>query len=372
MKIPLSKPYIGAEEIKAVEEVLRSNVLSMGERVSRFEETFSEFIGKKYGVAVNSGTSGLHLAVKAFEIGPGDEVLTTPFSFIASANCLLYEGAQPVFVDVEEDSLGMDPEQVESKVTDKTVAILPVHVFGQPCNMGEIERIAKKHSLKIIEDACESIGSKYQGVTVGSIGDMSVFGFYPNKQITTGEGGMVLTDDENKYQLLKSLRNQGRGESMQWLSHDRIGYNYRMSEISAAIGIEQVKKLHEVSTKRRAVAREYLQELANIDEIKLPNTFSDRTHSWFVFAIRVKQAWRDKVIEELQKVGIQSKAYFYPCIHLQKFYREKFGYSEGDFPIAEKLSKEIIALPFFTDMGEGEIQYVCRNLKRIIRELGRS
>lgn len=367
--IPLSKPFIDQREVDAVVEVLNSSTLSLGPRTEQFENDFARLMGAKYAVAVNSGTSGLHLAIRALGIGPGDEVITTPFSFIASSNCILFENATPVFVDAEEESFGMDPELIEAKITDRTKAILPVHVFGHPSKMSKVMELADKYNLKMIEDACESPLATHDGKIIGTIGDISVFGFYPNKQMTTGEGGMVLTNNEELYKLVLSMRNQGRGDSMQWLSFDRLGYNYRISELTAALGVVQTSKLPEIIRKRSVAAELYKQYLADIDEIKLPVSLVGMEHSWFVFSIRVMSEWRDEILEQLNANGIQSKAYFYPCIHLQKFYQETFNYKEGDFPVAEKLSNEMIILPFFTEISEEEIRIVTDNLKQIINKL---
>lgn len=369
IKIPLSKPYLDQREIDAVVEVLQSSTLSLGPKTEEFERKFASLMGSRYAVAVNSGTSGLHLAVRALGIKPGDEVITTPFSFIASANCVMFEGATPVFVDAEEDTFGMDPTLIADKISEKTRAILPVHVFGLPCTMDPLIGLAKKHKLAILEDACESPLASYHGKLVGTMGDVSVFGFYPNKQMTTGEGGMVLTDDEKTWTLIKSMRNQGRGDSMQWLSFDRLGYNYRISEMTAALGVVQTEKLPEIIEKREAAARAYLAALQDVEEIILPKQLPGVRHSWFVFAARVPARWRDAILEQLNAAGIQSKAYFYPCIHLQTFYQQSFGYKPGDFPVAERLSNEMIILPFFTGITEAEIRQVADTLKHIIHKL---
>ena len=367
--IPLSKPYIDQKEIDAVVEVLRSSTLSLGPKTEQFEKEFASLTGSKYGVAVNSGTSGLHLAIRALGIGPGDEVITTPFSFIASSNCILFENATPVFVDAEDQTFGMDPDLVEAKITEKTKAILPVHVFGNPSRMTRVIELAEKYDLKVIEDACESPLATHFGKTIGTLGDVSVFGFYPNKQMTTGEGGMVLTDNEEIYKLVLSMRNQGRGDSMQWLSFDRLGYNYRISELTAALGVIQTAKLPEIIEKRSAAAKMYMSYLSDVPEVTLPKTLENTKHSWFVFSIRVKAEWRDEILKELNAKGIQSKAYFYPCIHLQTYYKESFGYEAGDFPVAEKLSNEMIILPLFTEISEDQIRTVTDNLKEIINKL---
>ena len=366
MKIPLSQPYLGEEEVAAVTEVLRSNRLALGPKTLEFEQLFAKMAGTKYAVAVNSGTSGLHMCVRAAGIGKGDEVITTPFSFVASANCMLFEGATPVFVDVEPDTFNIDPTLIEAAITPKTKAILPVHVFGQSADMDPIQAIAKKHRLKIIEDACESICSTYNGKMVGSFGESAVFAFYPNKQMTTGEGGMIVTNDEALRDQFLSLRNQGRATDMQWLTHVRLGYNYRISEVTAAIGVEQVKKMPEILQRRQALSASYTQKLKNIPGIQLPVTRPENNHTWFVYAIRVAAEMRDPMIADLGERGIQTKAYFDPSIHLQTFYQEEFGYKEGDYPVSEALSREVLILPFYTRMNEEEVEYVVKHVKELM------
>lgn len=369
IRVPLSKPFIDQREIDAVVEVMKSSTLSLGPKTEEFEEKFAALMGSKYAVAVNSGTSGLHLAIRALGIKPGDEVITTPFSFIASSNCILFEGATPVFVDAEEETFGMDTGQIESRITERTRAILPVHVFGHPCHMDKVMDIARAHNLLVLEDACESPLATYMGQTVGTFGNASVFGFYPNKQMTTGEGGMVLTDDEHTYKLIKSMRNQGRGDSMQWLSFDRLGYNYRISELTAAMGVVQTEKLTSIINAREEKARKYSDLLSGIDEVRLPQVLDQVRHSWFVFSIRVSAHWRDEIIAGLNDAGIQSKAYFYPSIHMQPFYQETFGYKEGDFPVAELLSNEMIILPFYTSISDEDLVFVADTLKTIIKKI---
>ncbi|HLC70986.1 MAG TPA: DegT/DnrJ/EryC1/StrS family aminotransferase [Candidatus Nanoarchaeia archaeon] len=370
-EVPLSKPTIGEEEIKAVTEVLRSGRLSLGPKTEEFEKLFAQIIGTKYAVAVNSGTSGLHLAVRALGITEDDEVITTPFSFIASANCALFEKAIPVFVDVDEKTFNIDPARIEEKITPKTKAILIVHVFGQSCDMGKIMELGRKYNLPIIEDACESILATYQGKPVGGFGHVAVFAFYPNKQMTTGEGGMIVTNRLDIYEYCKSAANQGRGNTMQWLTHDKLGYNYRLDEMSAALGVEQLKKVSDFIQKRQANALYYMELLRNIPEVTLPYTGLHCNHTWFVFPIRVDEGIRDTVIAKLNEREIGSKAYFSPAIHLQQFYQETFGYNEGDFPITEKLSKTTLILPFFTHITEEEIAYVAESLKEILAEVKR-
>jgi len=369
LQIPLSKPQIGEAEIHAVTDVLRSPRLSLGPVTAEFEDVFAETMGSRYAVAVNSGTSGLHLCIKALDIKEGDEVITSPFSFIASSNCILFERAKPVFVDVSDVSFNMEPSLIEAAITPNTKAILPVHVFGQCADMTAIMDIARRHNLRVIEDACEAPLGKHHGQIAGTIGDAGTFGFYPNKQMTTGEGGMIITDDEDIYRLCKSYRNQGRGDDMQWLSHDRLGYNYRINELTAALGVVQTQRLPEFIHQRQILAAKYLERLSAIEGVRLPEIAEGNEHSWFVFGIRVRADIRDTVIEQLNEAGVQSKAYFFPCIHLQNFYRESFGYKPGDFPIAEQLSHEMAILPFYPQMTDEEVDYVYETLKLIMKGL---
>ena len=367
LQIPLSKSQIGEQEIQAVVEVLHSSRLSLGPVTEAFEEVFAETMGSRYAIAVNSGTSGLHLCVRAMGISSGDEVITTPFSFIASSNCVLFEGAKPIFVDVEEDTFNINVDLIEQAITQRTKAILPVHVFGQCADMTDIMKLATHHDLKVLEDACEAPLGKHKGRIAGTIGNAGTFGFYPNKQMTTGEGGMIITDEEDLYRMCKSLRNQGRGDNMQWLSHDRLGYNYRISELTAALGKIQTQRLPGFIQQRQELAAKYLTLLSEFDQIRLPQIKEGNEHAWFVFGIRVSEDFRDTFIEQLNAHGIQSKAYFFPCIHLQNFYKESFGYKEGDFPVAEKLSKEMVILPFYPQMTDQELEYIYDTIQSILK-----
>lgn len=366
MKVRLSKPYIQEDDIAAVIEVLKSGTLSLGPRLQEFEEVVARYAGVKHAVAVNSGTSGLHLIVKSLGIKEGDEVITTPFSFIASANCILFEGATVVFADIDPVTYNIDPVKIEAAITPRTKAILPVHVFGQTCDMDAINAIAKKHNLKVIEDSCEAIGAKYKERSAGSLGDAGVFAFYPNKQITTGEGGIIVTNNDTIASLARSYRNQGR-DTMAWLGHARIGYNYRISDISCALGISQMKKIDLILDMRRKVANMYLSRLSKNSDIVVPTTIPENEESWFVFVIQVKDGInRDKVIEHLKSKEVASNTYF-PSIHLQDFYKSTFGFKEGDFPVCEAISKRTIALPFYSELSESEIDYVCASLEEAIR-----
>ncbi len=377
-QIPLSSPDITSKEIKIIQEVLSTPYLSIGPKVIEFEKRIADYVGAKYAVAVNSGTSALHLCIRALDIKDGDEVITTPFSFIASANCALYERAVPVFVDIDEKTLCIDPDKIEEKITPRTKAILPVHVFGFPCDMDKIMKIARKHNLSVIEDACEALGTTYKGKKVGAIGDVGVFAFYPNKQITTAEGGMLVTNDEKIAKLCRSMRNQGRDEHSRqspWLLHNRLGYNYRLNEISAALGVAQIERIDEIIKRRREIAETYNEKLRNQKDIILP-FYGKRTDiSWFVYVIRLNPNKfttedRSQIMEKLKKQGIACSNYF-PPIHLMKFYTEKFGYKKGDYPITEKVSETTLALPFYNNIKSSEIDYVCSTLVKTLKEFKR-
>ena len=356
VKYPIAKPYITKKEEQYVLEVLRSGILSIGSKIELFEKKFADFMGVKYACAVSSGTAGLHLAMIAAGIGPGDEVITSPFSFIASANSILYVGAKPVFADIDLVTYNMDPAKIEEKITKKTKAILVVHIFGQAADMDPIMKIAKKYKLKIIEDACESIGATYKGKKTGTFGESAVFAFYPNKQMTTGEGGMIVTNDKKSDQLFRSLRNQGRSENMQWLDHERLGYNYRLDEMSAAVGLAQIEKIDWLIKKRREYS----------DLIQVPKIAKGNAHTWFVYVIkfRNKKINRDEVINKLVKAGISAKPYL-PSIHLFKFYQD-LGFKNGDFRIAESASRYCLALPFYIGLEEKDIKYIVNKLMELV------
>lgn len=361
--IPLAQPDIGEEEIRLVNEVLRSGWLSMGPKVVEFEERFADYIGSKHAIAVNSGTSGLHLCIKSLGIKQGDEVITSPFSFIASSNCIMFEGAKPVFVDIDPHTLNLDAEKIEDSITENTKAILPVHAFGQPCDMDAIMAIAEEYNLAVVEDACEAIGAEYKGKKAGTFGNASVFAFYPNKQITTGEGAMIVTDDDNIAKLCRSLRNQGRSEDAEWLNHLRLGYNYRLDEMSCALGIGQLNRIDELLEKRSRVAEEYTKRLSRVDDVVTQYLSLDVKMSWFVYVIQVSQNInRNEVMKYLREHGVSCRPYFTP-IHLQPFYKDTFGYKEGDFPICERVCNSTIALPFYGNMDKQTIEEVCSVLR---------
>jgi len=370
-RVPLSRPDISQADIDAVVAVLRTPHLSLGPKVPEFEKAFAAYLGMRRAVAVNSGTSGLHVVVRALGLGPGDEMITTPFSFVASANCALFEGARPVFVDIDEATWNLDVEELEAAVTDRTRLLLPVHIFGRPMPMDEVERVAKAHDLPVVEDACEALGATYQGQKVGTFGRAATFAFYPNKQMTTGEGGMIVTDDDRFADLCSSLRNQGRDAGAGWLAHARLGYNYRLSDINAALGLAQLVRLPEFLRMRSDVARRYLEKLADVEELVLPAPYEDGELSWFVFVVRLADRFthehRDAVLESLRRDGIGCNNYFTP-IHLQPFYRE-LGHKPGDFPVCEKVSARTIALPFYNRLSEKDQNLVVATLKSAIARL---
>jgi len=371
MKIYLSRPDITAKEIEAVCEVLRSPNLSLGPKLAEFEQAFAKYIGTKRAIAVNSGTSGLFLCMLALGIAPGDEVITTPFTFIASATSVMMAGAKPVFVDIDPVSLNIDPANIESAITEKTKAILPVEVFGNPAGLDRLCEIAQKHNLAVIEDSCEALGSALNGKKVGTFGTMSVFGFYPNKQITTGEGGMILTDDDYLADMCVSLRNQGRGKDSGWLGHDRLGYNFRLSDINCALGIVQLSRIDQIKAKRRQVAKWYQEMLADYDRLIVPAEPDGCDMSWFVFVVRLADvftlAQRDRILQAMRSQNIQVGDYF-PPVHLQPFMVEQFGYTQGDFPVTEAVSKTTIALPFHNNLTKDEVATVCKTLKEVLPE----
>jgi perosamine synthetase len=329
--------------------VLRSGRLSLGPTIDRFEEAFAERIGAPYAAAVSSGTAGLHLLCVLAGIEPGDEVITTPYSFAASANCFIYEGGVPVFADVDPRTLNMDPRAVEAAVTERTKAIVAVDIFGYPCELDELRAIADKHGLVLIQDSCEALGAEYKGAPIGSHGPSAVFAFYPNKQITTGEGGMVTTHSEDEWRVLRSLRNQGRGDSGGWLEHVRLGYNYRLDDVSAAIGLGQLDKLEEILALRSSVAERYGELLAGVDGVEAPCVDdADHKRSWFVYVIALPDNdARERVIAHFEREGIGYNRYL-PSIHLQPYIRERYGFREGMCPVSEDASARTLALPFFT------------------------
>jgi perosamine synthetase len=371
-RIPLAQPWIGDRERELVEQVLSSGVLARGPFGRAFEEAVAVVAGRLFGVACSSGTAGLHMAVRALGIGDGDEVITTPFSFVASANCLLYEGARPLFVDIEEETLGLDPELVARAAGPRTRGVLPVHVFGRACRIAEIADLAEAHGWSLVEDACEAFGSRIGDRPMGSFGAASVFAFYPNKQITTGEGGVVVTDDPALAATFRSLRNQGRDEDGTWLRHVRLGYNYRLDELSAAIGVAQLERREELAAGRARVVRAYEAALAGQDWVRLPRAAPGETVDWFVYVVRLDPAVdRSAVIEGLEALGVASRPYFQP-LHLQPFYQEAFGYRPGDFPIAERVGASTLALPFSARLSDEDVASVAEALTEVVGRQFRS
>jgi len=370
--IPLSSPDITELEISYVTQVLKTPNLSLGPKLVEFEARMAQFIGVRHAVAVNSGTSALHLIIRALGIKDGDEVITTPFSFISSANCILFERAKPVFVDIDSLTLNFDVNRIEGKITGKTRAILAVDIFGYPVEWNRLEQIAKEHHLKLVEDSCEALGAEYKEKKLGTFGEAATFAFYPNKQMTTGEGGIIVTNNEEIAKLCRSMRNQGRGDSDEWLAHERLGYNYRISDINCALGIAQLERIEGILAKREQVAQMYNMRLKDWTEARIPFSSPEVKRSWFVYVVtladRYSQENRDNVLQELRRRGIGCSNYFTP-IHLQPFYAEMFGFKKGDFPVTEYISERTIALPFYNNLGEDEIDFVVRNLKEIVSNL---
>ncbi len=362
--IPLARPVLGAREEQAVLEVLRSGHLSLGPRVAEFERRFAARVGAAQASAVSSGTAGLHLALRAVGVGEGAEVITTPFSFVASANVAIYERARPVFVDIDPLTLNLDAEQAAAAVGARTAAILPVHVFGYPADIERLEQTG----VPIVEDACEALGGAYaDGSAVGSRGHPAVFAFYANKQITTGEGGIVISGDRAVKERIDSERNQGRAPNMDWLDHDRLGFNYRLSDIACALGIAQLERLDGLLAARARVASLYREALGDIRELTLPCEDSGRARrGWFVYVVQLPAGVdRDRAVTELGAHGIAAKPYF-PAIHLMSYYRQEFGYRRGQFPVCEDVSDRSIAIPFYPQMGEGEVARVTQALLSVL------
>jgi perosamine synthetase len=363
-RIPLSRPYLGEREEELVLDVLRSGRLSLGPTIDRFEELIAERTGAPHAVALSSGTAGLHLLARIAGVGPGDEVITSTFSFVASANCFVLEGATPVFADIDPRTLNLDPAAVEAAVTDRTKAIVAVDIFGYPCELDELRAIADRHGLKLIDDSCEALGAEYKGRPLGSHGPSSVFAFYPNKQVAAGEGGVVTTHSKDEAKLLRSLRNQGRSyEGGRWFHHPHLGLNYRWTDLQAAVGLAQLEKLDEILELRAAAAGRYAELLAEVDGVTLPAPDDeDHVRSWFVYVVLLDEGVdRTRVASQLADDGIECGEYL-PCIHLQPYMREAYGFGEGLCPVAEDASRRTLALPFFPGLERADQERVAEAL----------
>jgi perosamine synthetase len=372
MRIPLSAPDISEADIAAVSAVLRTSHLSLGPQMENFEQSFARCIGVSHAVAANSGTSALHLCIRALGISEGDEVIVPSFAFIAVANVLRYERAAPVFVDIDPHTLNLDPARIEEAITPRTRAILVVHTFGCPAALDEILAIARRYKLFVIEDACEALGAQFDGRQVGAFGDAATFGFYPNKQITSGEGGMLVTNDSNVAALARKLRNQGRRESGEWLQHDALGYNYRLSELNCALGASQLQRLESILERREAIARQYHRRLQTESGLQLPEIDLPRRRiSWFVYVLRLRESFsaaqRDHIIQEMASRGIACGRYFAP-IHLQPAYRSQ-PHRCMTLTHTESIGPRTLALPFFNNISVEQIEEVCQTLHEVITKV---
>jgi perosamine synthetase len=366
--IPLARPSLSAREEELVLETLRSGRLSLGPRLPAFEEAISARVGGLPVSAVSSGTAGLHLAVRAAGIRPGDEVVTSPFSFVASANCVLFENARPVFCDIDPRTLNIDPVAAAAAVGERTTGLLPVHIFGYPADLPALERLAAERGLWIVEDACEGLGAAPgDGSPVGGRGHAAVFAFYANKQITTGEGGAVVCPDAAAKVRIDSERNQGRAPDMDWLDHDRLGFNYRLDDLSCALGLGQLERIEELLAGRARVAALYGEALADVEGLELPCPDADGDRrSWFVYVVQLPRGVdRDAAVVAMRERGVDTKPYL-PAIHLMSFYRERFGHREGEFPVCEDVAARSLALPFFPQLTEGEVDQVAETLRGVI------
>lgn len=387
MFVPLSSPDITGKEIEAVTKLMASGVLSIGPAVVEFEKIVADYAGLKYAVAVNSGTSALHLIVKSIGLSRGQVMLTSPFTFVSSSNVAIYEGAFPVFADIDEATYNVSPETLEEALENysarglKTYKLelqsftpelfMGVDIFGHPMEWDGIEGVCNKFGITLIEDSCEALGSSYMGRKAGSFGLAGAFAFYPNKQITTGEGGIIVTDDSEIAELSKSMRNQGRGVSGNWLEHVRLGYNYRLDELSSALGVEQMSRLDEILTKRERVAKRYGELLKKIDGLKIPSIADYVTSmGWFVYVVRLDSSIdREKFMNFLKENGVQCRDYFRP-VHLQPFYMSEYGYTEGMYPVTERVARQTVAIPFFSNLTFSEQEYVASTIERAIERLG--
>ena len=365
-RVELSAPWIDERDEDLVLETLRSGRLSLGPAGPRFEEALCEATGARYAAAVSSGTAGLHLSMRLAGVEPGDEVITSPYSFVASANCAIYEGATPVFADIDSRTYNLDPDAVEAAITERTRAVVAVDIFGYPCELDELLALCERHGLRLVEDACEALGARYKGRPIGSHGHPASFAFYPNKQITTGEGGAVTTNDPDEHELLVSLRNQGRLETSSWLMHGRLGFNYRLDDVSAALGYGQLEKLDAILEARSAVAARYGELLADVDVERPVADDADHERSWFVYVVKLPEGIdRDALIGRLAEHGVASAPYL-PSIHLQSYMRERYGFREGMLPVSEDCSRRTLALPFHARLDPGDQEYVVDALRSVL------
>jgi perosamine synthetase len=366
--VPMSSPDLNEEDIQAVVEVLRSGRLALGPKAQEFEQLVADYVGCKYAVAVNSGTAALHLIVKALGLKPGDEVLVPSFTFAASVNAFLYEGCTPVFVDIEPDTKNLDPADLERKISPRSKAVMVVDVFGHPADWDEILRIANKHELKVIDDSCEAIGAEYKNVKVGQFGDAAAFSFYPNKQMTLGEAGVVVTNNDQIASLTRSMRNQGRGEMGSWLDHERLGYNYRLDEMSAALGVSQLKRLEDFLRKRERVANMYTQTLQGLDWVSPPEVRPNVRMSWCLYVVTLAEGLdRDMVMQAMAVRGIPTRGYFSP-VHLQPYIRENWRCKKGNLPVTESMARRSVALPFSNNLTATEVDQVVAALAEAVRQ----
>jgi perosamine synthetase len=368
-RIPLARPYFDEREEELVLAVLRSGRLSLGPTIERFEELIAERVGAPYAAAVSSGTAGLHLLVHGAGVGPGDEVITSPLSFAASANCFLFEGATPVFADVDPKTWNLDPDAVEAAITERTKALVAVDMFGYPCELEPLMELCERRGIALIEDSAEALGAEYKGAPIGSHGPSCIFGFYPNKQVATGEGGVVTTHSEEQWQLLRSLRNQGRSyEGGSWFNHVRLGFNYRWTDLQAAVGVGQLEKLDRLLELRTGAAARYAELLADVDGVELaPADDADHHRSWFVYVVTLApELDRARVMVELRERGVDTAEYV-PCIHLLAYMRERYGFREGQYPIAEEIASRTLALPFFAGIETDDQEYVVDILREALR-----
>ena len=374
--IPLARHEMSEADIEAVVAALRSGRLSQGTRTAEFESALAQFVGTEHAVAVSSGTAALHLMMDALDLQPGDEVITTPFSYVASTNCVLYVGARPVFVDINEETLNLDPRRLERALSPRTRAILPVHIFGRPCEMDAVMDFARSHKLVVVEDACEAVGARYHGRRVGSIGRTAGFGFYPNKQMTMAEGGAIVTHDGTLAELFRSLRNQGLPAADESLHHARLGYNYRPTELQCALGASQLRRLPQMLAQRAVVADWYREHLADVEEIVLPATAGSEVElSWFAFVVRFEDHFapevRDRMVRELAAQGIECANYF-PAIHLLPHVRDRLGCRPGDCPVTERVAARTLALPFSSCLTREEVERVATALKASLAKVLRT